>query len=496
MFCLSAAVAVVSVAGCNRAAAPAAEAHTLRIAIQNSPEALPVFADLLYADPLLTIDWHGKPSLRIASDYRWQEDGRTLEVRIRPGVQFHDGTPVTPAAVADVLRNQKRTGGFQFVTTVDTAGNDLVRIHLSRPDAFLIIALGGTPIVEPGKPDVGTGPFKLLSRSPVVRAQRNPTYYRGVPGIEQVQVTTYDTPRAGWASMMHGELDMVTEVNRESVEFLVGAKRFETYSSIRPYYIPLVFNLRHPILKNVEVRRALADAIDRDEIVRRAMRNHGQVAEDPVWPYHWAYTPAAQHHSFDPAAAAARLEAAGFPIRPDSPPDAMPSRFRIRCMFWKDPQYERIALMLQRQLATVGVDLLLEPVEQDTLAERIRRGDFETYVYQLGSGRSFNYTYLLWHSDSNGVGQRQNAGYTGANEVLDRLRAAYTDSDIRNSDVRIAVADLRQRFYEDVPAAFIAWLESTRAIDSRFDVGDASDPDIVANLWSWSVAKPQQRVSR
>jgi len=451
-----------------------------------------VFADLLYADPLLTIDWHGKPSLRIASDYRWQDDGRTLEVTIRPGVQFHDGTPVTAAAVADILRNQKRAGGFQFVTTVDTPAGDVVRIRLSRPDAFLLIALGGTPIIEPGKPDVGTGPFKLLSRSPVVRAQRNPNYYRGMPGIEQVQVTTYDNPRAGWASMMRREVDMVPEVNRDSVEFLVGAKRFVTYSSIRPYYIPLVFNLRHPILKNVEVRRALADAIDREEIVRRAMRNHGQVAEDPLWPYHWAYTPAVQHHSFDPGAAAARLEAAGFAIRRDSPPDAMPSRFRIRCMFWsKDPQYERIALMLQRQLATVGVDLIPEPVEQNTLQDRIQSGDFETYIYQLGSGRSFNFTYLLWHSDSNGTGQKQNAGYTGANDVLDRVRAAYTDS-----DVRIAVADLRQRFYEDVPAAFIAWLESTRAIDSRFDVGDASDPDMVANLWRWNVARPEQRASR
>ena len=170
----------------------------------------------------------------------------------------------------------------------------------------------------------------------------------------------------------------------------------------------------------------------------------------------------------------------------------MPSRFRIRCLFWtKDALFERIALMLQRQLATVGVDLALEPVEQKRVEERIASGDFDTYIYQHASGKSFDYTYRFWHSDANGAGAIQNAGYTGVNEALDRLRASQGDA-----EVRVAVADLRLRFYEDVPAAFIAWPHATRAVDTRFDVGDAADPDMLANLWRWSVARPQQRAAR
>jgi peptide/nickel transport system substrate-binding protein len=481
---------MVSLAACRASFPSAPEARTLRIGAQKTVEALPVLTDLLYADPLLIIDWHGRPEKRLATDYIWQDDGRTLQVSIRKGVQFHDGTPVTAAAVAEVLRQQKRSGGFQFLTTVDSSA-DTVRLHLSRRDAFLIDALGGTPIVEAQNPDVGTGPFKLLVREPAIRAQRNEGYYRGMPGIEQVRVTTYDTPRRAWTAMMQGEVDMVTEVNRESVEFLQGATRFATYSSIRPFYIPLVFSVRHPILRNPAVRRALTEAIDREEIVRRAMRGHGQVAEDPLWPFNWAYTPAARRHSFDPGAAAARLDAAGFPVRPSGQSDTMPSRFRIRCLFWtKDAQFERIALMLQRQLATVGVDLVLEPAEQDEVERRIVAGNFDTYIYQLASGKSFNYTYRFWHSPDS-AGAIQNAGYTGVDDVLNRLRAAQTDS-----EVRVAVADLRERFYEDVPAAFIAWVEATRAVASRFDVGDPSDPEMLANLWKWTVAKPVQKAAR
>ena len=484
---------VVCAAGCNRAVSPTAEPYTLRIGTQSALETLGVLTDLLYTDALITIDWHGRPSLRLATDYTWRDDGRTLEVSLRPGVKFHDGTPVTANAVVQVLKHQDKKRGLEFVSSIESPRDNVVLIRLTRPDAFLLDALARTPIVHPDNPDVSTGPFRLVKRTPVLVAERNPQYYRGMPGIERVQITTYDTPRAAWATMMRSEVDMVPEVARESVEFLAGASRFQTYPSMRPFYIPLVFNQRHPILRNVEVRRAIAEAIDRDEILVRAMRSHGQVADDPLWPFNWAYMPATQRHSFDPAAAAARLDAAGLPVKQGSP-DSMPSRFQIRCIFWnKDPQYERIALMLQRQLATIGVDLVPEPVDQGTIETRIKSGTFDTYIYQLGSGKSFEQTYLLWHANASGIGNKQNIGYTGANEVLDRLRAAYNDSTPKgNSEIRIAVADLRQRFYEDVPAVFIVWLEAIRAVDVRFNVGDASDPEILANLWQWSPTPPQR----
>jgi hypothetical protein len=51
---------------------------------------------------------------------------------------------------------------------------------------------------------------------------------------------------------------------------------------------------------------------------------------------------------------------------------------------------------------------------------------------------------------------------------------------------------LRRRFYEDAPAAFLAWTQITRAVDARFDVGDRSDPDLFANLWRWRTVTREQ----
>ena len=280
-------------------------------------------------------------------------------------------------------------------------------IRLSRPDAFLGESILDTLIVDPTKPDIGTGPFKLVTRTPSIKAERYTAYYRGMPGIDKVEVITYDGQRAAWVAMMRGEVDMVQEVNRDSAEFLEGASHVHMYSTIRPYYIPLVFNLRHPILKRVEVRRALAEAINRDEIVEQAMRGHGRVADDPIWPFHWAYNAAARKYTHNPNAARLRMDAAGLPMRPAPASGGMASRFSIRCLFWNDPQFERIALLLQRQLAEVGIDLVLEGADDREMQRRAGSGDFDTFLYQHASGKSFDYTYRFWHSpDAGGVAYR------------------------------------------------------------------------------------------
>lgn len=162
----------------------------------------------------------------------------------------------------------------------------------------------------------------------------------------------------------------------------------------------------------------------------------------------------------------------------------MASRFQLRCLFYnKDFQFERIAVLLQRQLEEVGIDLMLTGVDQTSLTRLAAAGEFDTYVFQLGSGRSFDMTYRFWHS---GEGL-QSTGYTGVDADLDHLRHSRTDA-----GVRIGVASLRERFYEDVPAAFLAWPETTRAVAARFDIGDRSDPEVFGNLWRWRPGPVQE----
>lgn len=487
--CSAVVIAAALSFGCAPPPSTQPKVNTLRLGIRDAREARRVFTPFLFADRLVIIDWEGKPVGVLATSWQWKDNDRTLQIQLRQGVTFHDGTPLTASVVADILRQLKQRNPlrtFPLVTSFDALNDQTLAVRLSRPDAFLVEAIADTWIIDPRKPDIGTGPYRLLARVPSVIGESNASYFRGTPGLDRVELIFYDTPRASWVALMRGEVDMVQEVNRESAEFLEGSSHVEMSSTIRPFYIPLVFNVRHPILKHVEVRRALAEAINREEIVQQAMRGHGRVADDPVWPSHWAYNAAARKYSHNPNAARLRLDAAGFRMRPAPVSGGMTSRFSIRCVFWNDPQFERIALLLQRQLAEVGIDLVLEGATELELTSRALRGDFDTYLYQLTSGKSFDWTYQFWHSPTAGMGF-QNSGYTGVDSVLERLRTVRPES-----EVRTAVADLRERFYEDVPAAFLAWPETTRAIDARFDVNEQSGPDIFANLWKWRPAGRQQ----
>jgi ABC-type transport system substrate-binding protein len=167
----------------------------------------------------------------------------------------------------------------------------------------------------------------------------------------------------------------------------------------------------------------------------------------------------------------------------------MPSRLRFRCLIASDePQFERIALLLQRDLSEVGVDLVLEPVRQGELIRRSRAGDFDAFLFQTNAGRSLDRLYAFWHSPAGKTAAMQDSGYTGADALLDQLRGAQSEAEVRS-----AVADLQQRLHEDAPAVFLTWLETIRALDRRFTMGETDDPDVFANVWKW---RPAARAAR
>ena len=283
--CLAFAIGAASISWSCAAPAPASsEIPILRIGARGTDEAPGVIRSLLFAEGLMAIDGHGLPSPRLAESWKREPDGLTLRVLLRPGVRFHDDTPVTAEVVTAILRPRiRKSEGFEAVKSIEARDTQTILFHLSRPDGFLPSVLGNTAIVDPKKPDVGTGPYRLVSQSPRLEAVRNTSYYQGTPGFERIKVIGYPTPRASWAGLMRGDVDLALEINKESVEFMKGAARFDFHSSIQPYYIPLVFNLRHPILARPEVRRAIAEAINREEIVTQGMRNRGKPADDPIW---------------------------------------------------------------------------------------------------------------------------------------------------------------------------------------------------------------------
>jgi peptide/nickel transport system substrate-binding protein len=447
--------------------------------------ALPTIADALSAEPLITIGWNGRPQPKLASEWHWSEDGRILRLRLRQGVVFHDGTPVTATAVVADLKRQLGEPGYARVESISAEGADHIVFRLKQKDGFLITQLFEAPIKTGDQRAFGTGPFLIRTPKPELILDAFPNYYQGKPSISQVVFRTYETPRASWAAMMRGEIDYLYEVNRDAVDFLEAGTSIQTFSFPRPYYIPIIFNINHPILGRRVVRQAINEAIDRGKIVRTALNNRGQPADGPIWPYHWAYHSATSTYTYNPDAARLRLDAAGLRLTSSSE-NAMPRRFRFTCVFVsEDPQFERIALVLQKQLFEIGIDVEMIPMTLRDLQGRLRTGDFEAVLIPMISGRSFEWTYTFWRSAPNSFIR---SGYTAADAALDRLRAAQSDE-----ETRIAVADLQRVMYDDPPAAFLVRPETARAVSDSFVVPAEPGRDIAGTLWQWT---PRASVAR
>jgi peptide/nickel transport system substrate-binding protein len=441
--------------------------------------ALQNLIDTLSSEPLVAFDWHGRTVPRLAVGWSVEDGARTIKLHLRSGVVFHDGTPLNAETVVNQLRKSIEAPGYDRVKTIDAVGPDLIAIRLREPDAFLLGELSKATIKIGTNQDIATGPFVLRSRTPEVVLEPFAKYHLGPPAISRVVVRTYETPRASWAAMMRGDVSFLYEVNRDAVGFVEAGSRIQTFSFPRPYYIPIVFNTAHPILGRRAVRQAINEAIDRSEIVAKALNNRGQPADGPVWPHHWAYNSASRAYSYNPEAARIRLDAAGLPVKAGASGD-MPRRFKFRCLFWsEDAMFERIALVVQKQLFEIGIDVEMVPVTLSEIRDRHVSGDFEALLVQMVSGRSLDWVYWFWRSVPPKAAGIARSGYTAADPVLDRLRAAQSDD-----ETRIAVADLQRVLYEDPPAAFLVRPETARAVDQSFTVPiEEKGRDILGTIW-------------
>lgn len=469
----------------------------MRIGIGAPPKGMPntgasAIINLLKADPWLTNTSDGRPGERIATGWRWDESGTVLRLTLRRDVYFHDNTLLTPAIAAQALRaaTDPTSGQFslQSVVSVEPEGDDTVVLKLKERNGFVVPDLTAVLAVKPDNPDIGTGPFQLVNRvNNDAKLTAFGRYYRGRPPLAAIDVTNYPTQRNTWAAMMRGDIDMLYEVSGDAAEFVEAESTVRSYSFPRPYYIPLTFNVRRPVLRDAEVRRAINEAVDRVTLVRDGMRGRGRPADGPVAPQNWAYTPPATPFRYDPESARRRLDAAGYPARADGR-TGMPMRFKFQCLvFADDTRFDRIALLVQKQLADVGIDMQLVPLSLRDFASRVEAGDFDTFLMEM-SGRSLSRAYEFWRSHKGIV---INSGYSAADPVLDKIRAARSDDEVRSG-----VAELGRVMHDDPPAAFLVWPEMSRAVLTQFDVVPQDKRDILTNLWMWRPASHVSPVDR
>ena len=432
----------------------------------------------------------GRALPRLAERWRWDDNDLTLRIDLRPSVFLHDGTPFVSQTAADLVReavtaesNLTLYPSFEDIDTV-TASKDLeLVIHLKRPSAMLPEDL--TVPLGVRRDNAGTGPFRTVSRGPKgteVVLERFDRYYLGKPAIERVVVRPFESLRASWAALLRGELDMLYDASAEAADFIRNDD-VQVISVPRWYQYHLAFNSRHPVLKSPLVRKALNIAVNRAGIVDKVLHGAGEASSGPIYTKHWAYDQTQAPYQYDPAAAAALLDAAGYPLPKSSNGSGPRARFRFTCLV---PQnyavWERVALEIQRDLFNVGVDMQFKSVPISDFGPLLARREFDAVIGDMISGPTPPRALVWWRSAKRFKGSLNTFGYE--NSEAERLFESLPRS-TNEAATRSAVSKLQRVLHEDPPAIFIAWSTRIRAINKRFVLpGTSRDPLVTISQWT------------
>ncbi len=320
-------------------------------------------------------------------------------VKLRPDVFWHDGVRVTADDVVFTYRSildgqlhspfrgdlrrkisrvYERDGVAHFELSAPVA-TFLADLTVGLVPAHVLEPRGGLSAVFEDDP-VGCGPFRFVSRyrDQKVVLERNDLFFRPVaPRYVVIRTVADEATRV--LSVMAGSADLAVNVlsppvvarlaNDPSVQVLHEPAACTTY---------MTYNLLDPRLADSRVRRAIAQAIDREAIVREQFHGMGVVADSILPPRHWAHASGLPGIGFDPSQAAKLLDAAG--LLPD-PTTGIRARFTLKVT--TDRFRRNIGALVAWQLSRVGIQVDLLPLELSTFLADVRQGNFELYILQL-----------------------------------------------------------------------------------------------------------------
>ena len=133
------------------------------------------------------------------------------------------------------------------------------------------------------------------------------------------------------------------------------------------------------------MRQAINEAVDRAALVRDGLHGRGQPADGPIWPKEWFYAALATPFAYKPESARRRLDAAGLKAKP-MPGGAVYGAVLVH-VTWSSPatpRFERLALLVQKQLANVGIEMKLLPLPQAEISRRgCATGDFDAFLFEI-----------------------------------------------------------------------------------------------------------------
>lgn len=323
---------------------------------------------------------------------------------LRPNLKFHHGKTLAAEDVAWTLNSIRRRkvisphyGTMQKIAGIEVTDELHFIITLKDPYAPFLSALSIGILPADGSEN-GAGPFKLKEWIPEteVTLERFLDYHGIVATPREIRFRIIREDNLRTLELARGRIDLVQNaVPAALIPYVRGKSKLAIDSAPGINYNYLGFNFADPILQKLEVRQAIAHALDRTQIIRYKLRGFARPATGVLAPLHWAYTEPETQYSYDPQQARSLLDAAGYPD-----PDGPGPKKRFQIYYKTSSQRERVGLarLIAHYLNEVGVEVIVTPYEWGTFFRDIGNGNFQMYSLSWVGVTEPDIYYDIFHS--------------------------------------------------------------------------------------------------
>lgn len=293
---------------------------------------------------------------------------------------FHNQTPLTANDVKATydslatLKDSPNTAEFANIQHIEVIDNDTIEFKLRQEDkhfpAKLIIGILPAKLIAQrydfSHAPIGSGALKFVSWQNKLTLER-------LKDGQKISLIEVKDPTVRVLKLLQGEVDLLQgELPPELVKYLQTKSDVMVKTSIGANFSYLGLNFKDPILQKLKVRQAIAHAINRKQLIEKAMIAHSREAELILPPEHYTNQQTTHQslniYDYNPALAKQLLQEAGVKL---------PLKLIYKTS--TDAQRVRFATILQAQMAKAGIDLEIRSLDWGTFFADVKQGNFQLY---------------------------------------------------------------------------------------------------------------------
>jgi peptide/nickel transport system substrate-binding protein len=441
-------------------------------------------------------------------------DGKRIVVHLRRGIVWSDGAPLTAKdwlftyhAVMNPANNVKTRYGWDAIASASAPDPYTIVIRLKRPNVAVLGILGMGGAAYPPMPahllaklpnlnaaafneqPLSSGPYLLQewNHGSQLVFVPNPHYFRGPPRLKEVIWRVVPDVNTLFNQLATHEIDVYPSVNANSIARLSSISGIKIDRSLIADWRHLGLNLSRPLLHDVRVRQAIAEAVDWKRINDTVFHGVDRLAVSDIFPESWA-APRLPPYRYDPADARRLLAQAGWSPGPDGllRKGALTMRLAIYATTGHQENTES-QVLIQSMLRAVGIDVAV-------------RNYPGSYLFAM-DGPLYTGKYdLEWSIETNGPDPDNSGDWNGAFIPPRGANTSWLNDPIVNATSAAAAATFdegaRKRLYQKeeerirqvVPAVFFSWRNNYTAMNADLKnyvpaafIGDGW------NAWEWRI---------